>query len=168
MEAVGDATYRIKRIRHNEQELPILMQNENGPCPLLALSNVLLLRHKLSLHPDMSSVTFQDLVSLIGDYMLELTSSADDYDDERLVNLRRNLDDAMALFPKLQRGLDVNVRFTSVDAFEFSEDLLIFDLLDVRLLHGWLVDPQDHATATVVGSLTYNQLVEKLARILSD
>ena len=39
-----DGTYRTKRITYYGNELPILMQNENGPCPLLALANVLLLR----------------------------------------------------------------------------------------------------------------------------
>ena len=40
-------------------ELPILMQNENGPCPLLALANVLLLRGGIHIHPDYSEVTFE-------------------------------------------------------------------------------------------------------------
>lgn len=44
------------------------------------------------------------------------------------------------------------MRFDAVDGLEYSEDLLIFDLLRVRLLHGWLVDPQDTATAAAVGA----------------
>lgn len=35
------------------------MQNENGPCPLLALANVLLLRGGIEIHPDYSEVTFE-------------------------------------------------------------------------------------------------------------
>jgi hypothetical protein len=35
------------------------MQNENGPCPLLALANVLLLRGGIHIHPDYSEVTFE-------------------------------------------------------------------------------------------------------------
>ena len=50
---------------------------------------------------------------------------------------------------------------------EYSEDLLIFDLMHVRLLHGWCVDPQDKTTARVVGHLTYNQLVEKVIELSS-
>ena len=34
-------------------------------------------------------------------------------------------------------GLDVNVKFNG--GFEFTSDLAIFDLLDVRLVHGWRV-----------------------------
>ena len=64
---------------------------------------------------------------------------SDSETDEVLrANQQRNIADGMALFPKLQRGLDVNVGFTRVDAFEYSEDQVIFDLLSVRLVHGWL------------------------------
>ena len=34
----------IKRIEFNFERLPILLQNANGPCPLLAIFNILLLR----------------------------------------------------------------------------------------------------------------------------
>ena len=33
--------------------------NENGPCPMLALANVLLLRGGIEIHPDYSEVTFE-------------------------------------------------------------------------------------------------------------
>jgi len=32
-------------------QVPILCQNENGPCPLLAIGNVLLLQSNISIHP---------------------------------------------------------------------------------------------------------------------
>mgnify|MGYP004228589791 FL=1 len=35
------------------------MQNNNGPCPLLALANVLLLQGGIHIHPDYSEVTFE-------------------------------------------------------------------------------------------------------------
>lgn len=59
------------------------------------------------------------------------------------------------LFPKLQTGLDLNVKFNKyvvdlekyltgarVEDMEYTEDLTIFDTLSVPLYHGWLVDPQ--------------------------
>lgn len=48
----------------------------------------------------------------------------------------------MAVLPKLSTGLDVNVRFTGVTDFEYTPECIVFDLLDVPLYHGWLVDPQ--------------------------
>lgn len=48
----------------------------------------------------------------------------------------------MAVLPKLSTGLDVNVRFTGVADFEYTPECIVFDLLDIPLFHGWLVDPQ--------------------------
>ena len=39
-------------------------------------------------------------------------------------------------------GVDVNVRFTGIDSFEFTDEVAVFDLLGMQLVHGWLVDPQ--------------------------
>ena len=140
-----DGSYRCKRVTdHTGRELVILMQNANGPCPLLGLSNVLLLRGAIHVHPDVPEVSFSELSARLAEHMLDVNRSSD-------ANQRQNINDGMVLFPKLQTGLDVNVRFSSVDAFEFSEDMILFDLLHVRLLHGWLVDPQDRATAAVIG-----------------
>lgn len=52
------------------------------------------------------------------------------------------MSDAMAVLPKLSTGLDVNVRFTGVSDFEYTPECIVFDLLDIPLYHGWLVDPQ--------------------------
>jgi ubiquitin carboxyl-terminal hydrolase MINDY-1/2 len=38
------STYKVKPIVFKGRRVPIVCQNVNGPCPLLALANVLLLR----------------------------------------------------------------------------------------------------------------------------
>lgn len=48
----------------------------------------------------------------------------------------------------------------SVDGFEFTQELSIFDLLGVHLYHGWLADPSDVSAHPVVSRFSYNQLVE--------
>lgn len=48
----------------------------------------------------------------------------------------------MTVLPKLSTGLDVNVRFTGVSDFEYTPECIVFDLLNIPLYHGWLVDPQ--------------------------
>ena len=55
---------------------------------------------------------------------------------------QHNVNDAIAILPKLQTGLDVNVKFTGVQDFEYTKECIIFDLLNISLYHGWLVDPQ--------------------------
>ena len=39
--------HMIKWIEFNYERLPILLQNQNGPCPLLAIANILLLRKRV-------------------------------------------------------------------------------------------------------------------------
>uniref|UniRef100_A0A8C8RTA3 Ubiquitin carboxyl-terminal hydrolase n=1 Tax=Pelusios castaneus TaxID=367368 RepID=A0A8C8RTA3_9SAUR len=43
----GQSVYHIKWVRWKEENTPIITQNENGPCPLLAIMNVLLLAWKV-------------------------------------------------------------------------------------------------------------------------
>ena len=47
----------------------ILSQNQNGPCPLLALANILILQDKITLGAA-PSVDFDALTGLIGDCLL--------------------------------------------------------------------------------------------------
>lgn len=72
------------------------------------------------------------------------------------------MSDAMAVLHKLQTGLDVNVKFTGVRVFEYTPECIVFDLLDIPLYHGWLVDPQVRWTlliAAVSPSPPWNPLV---------
>ena len=48
--------------------------------------------------------------------------------------------------------------------FEYTSECIIFDLLQIFLYHGWLVDPQDAQSAQSVGKYSYNQLVERIIR----
>lgn len=87
-------------------------------------------------------------------------------------NQQQNIADAIDLLPRLTTGIDVNIKFrrfilllsfsssillkiTScpnhdcllcfrIDDFEFTPECAIFDLLDIPLYHGWIVDPQVH------------------------
>lgn len=43
----GQSVYHIKWIQWKDENTPIITQNENGPCPLLAILNVLLLAWKV-------------------------------------------------------------------------------------------------------------------------
>ena len=52
--------------------------------------------------------------------------------------------------------------FCSVGDFEFTPECGIFDILSIKLYHGWLVDPQSTEYKAAIGSLSYNQLVEKI------
>ncbi|KAF4703499.1 Ubiquitin carboxyl-terminal hydrolase MINDY-1, partial [Perkinsus olseni] len=137
--------YRIKRVEFLGSERAYLLQSENGPCPLLAVANVLLLRNKLQLHKDMSSISFDDLVGRIANIMFDSNQDRGD--------VAKGLEDAVTLLPSLNKGLDVNVKFDSCDGFEFTPELGVFDLLDITLVHGWVVSKDDMSAYPILGPL---------------
>jgi hypothetical protein len=49
-----------------------------------------------------------------------------------------------------------------VSKFEYTPECIIFDLLDIPLYHGWLIDPQQEEVCSAVNSASYNQLVEMI------
>ncbi|XP_004452932.2 ubiquitin carboxyl-terminal hydrolase MINDY-2 [Dasypus novemcinctus] len=156
----GQSVYHIKWIQWKEENTPIITQNENGPCPLLAILNVLLLSWKVKLPPMMEIITAEQLMEYLGDYMLD--AKPKEISEIQRLNYEQNMSDAMAILHKLQTGLDVNVKFTGVRVFEYTPECIVFDLLDIPLYHGWLVDPQIDDIVKAVGNCSYNQLVEKI------
>ena len=50
----------------------------------------------------------------------------------------------------------------SVQEFEYTPECCIFDLLHVRLYHGWLVEPDEPDVQRAVAQCGYNQLVDKI------
>ncbi|XP_018615394.2 ubiquitin carboxyl-terminal hydrolase MINDY-1 [Scleropages formosus] len=154
------AYYFVKWINWKEKKTPIITQSENGPCPLLAIMNILFLRWKAKLPPQTEMVSTEDLMAHLGECVLSIKPRENAEGME--LNFEQNMNDVMAVLPKLSTGLDVNVRFTGVSDFEYTPECIVFDLLDIPLYHGWLVDPQSLEMAAAVGKLSYNQLVEKI------
>jgi len=182
----SDGLFLLKEVPYLGKKVKIVLQNENGPCPLLAITNGLLLRGLISLPESKEFVTLDELLAVVAGRMLDAnaetcSSPTKNLDEQRLrhpamqgiadvENVRKNVDDAIAILPKLATGVDVNPRFHSTKAFEFTDEVAIFDLLDVSLFHGWIVDPEDEASA-VIGQMSYNQVVEYMINMdirLSD
>eukprot|EP00063_Salmo_salar_P057864 XP_014032699.1 PREDICTED: protein FAM63A-like [Salmo salar] len=159
-EPMMPAYYFVKWITWKEKKTPIITQSENGPCPLLAIMNTLFLRWKAKLPAQTEVVTTEDLMAHLGECVLSIKPREEAEGME--LNFQQNMSDAMAVLPKLSTGLDVNVRFTGVSDFEYTPECIVFDLLDIPLYHGWLVDPQSLEMVAAVGKLSYNQLVEKI------
>ncbi|KAK3102027.1 hypothetical protein FSP39_008212 [Pinctada imbricata] len=156
----GPNVYQVKWINFKSKEVPIITQNENGPCPLLAIMNVLLVKGKVRLTIGTEIITAEQLMTHLGECILE--NAPKNSPEAIVLNYEQNMHDAMAVIHKLQTGLDVNVKFTGVRDFEYTPECIIFDLLVISLYHGWLVDPQDQKTVDAVGTCSYNQLVEKI------
>jgi hypothetical protein len=161
--------YQVKRVSFlGRKDVPIICQNENGPCPLLAIANVLLLRNAIALEgsPDRPEVSHAELMSLLAARLLDVNDKSTSRDEMVRQNQEQNLNDAMAVLPTLATGLDVNVRFRHPLDFEFTAELAVFDLLDVTLVHAWVAAGPEHAEARdAIGARSYNQLMERLIEL---
>ncbi|XP_040986176.1 ubiquitin carboxyl-terminal hydrolase MINDY-2-like isoform X1 [Juglans microcarpa x Juglans regia] len=162
---VKDCVHRTKLIQFLGRTTPIVLQNDNGPCPLLAICNVLLLRNNLNLSPDTVEVSQEKLLALVAERLIDSNSNLNNKDAGYVENQQQNISDAIDLLPRLATGIDVNIKFRRMDDFEFTPECAIFDLLDIPLYHGWIVDPQDTGTANAIGSKSYNALTGELVAL---
>lgn len=147
--------FRLKKISFFRREISIVCQNENGPCPLIAIANVLLLRGDVNLSPDLSFVTLAALVDMVGNQVFQ------SYEKSRGNVPQENVDAILKVLPTMAHGLDVNVSFHGVDKLEYTEQIALFDALNISLLHGWVYDSEDKESVEAIGTLSYNHLVFK-------
>jgi len=153
--AVSDI-YSLRSIVFRGKSAQIVVQNENGPCPFIAICNVLFLRQYIALPPDAVSVTLSELLNLVTDFLFEKRGLSQNAD------MQYQLDDVVRHLPSLQVGMDVNVRFRSVDAYEFMPAMVCFDAFNIQMVHGWVLDAADPDFAEVVGNSSYNALTDLL------
>jgi len=169
MAAQEEIHYKVKHLPFNGRTVPILLQDINGPCPLLAIANILLLQGHISLPPGIGEVSQDRLVALVAQHILDINPiDRPGLSEEFKANLQHSIEEAIDLLPKLATGIDVNVKFDTIHSFEFTEETAIFDLLRMELVHGWLYDLQDDATAAAIGSKSYNELVIDLVTVLGE
>lgn len=152
--------YQIKDITFFGSPRRILLQSTNGPCPLLAACNTLLLRNQLSLPPGATCVSFETLTQSLINLMLDLNDK--ERDEVRMANIQQSLEACIELLPTLNVGLDVNCRFSGPRDFEYTGALSVFDLLDISIVHGWVVAPEDKEACRVLGTHSYNSAMESL------
>mmetsp|Transcript_92229 Transcript_92229/g.238052 ORF Transcript_92229/g.238052 Transcript_92229/m.238052 type:complete len:408 (-) Transcript_92229:62-1285(-) len=163
MEEDSRNSYRIKDIKFFGSARRILLQSANGPCPLLAMCNVLLLENKVSISHDHRYISFGELVEMVSNYLFDVNGAVgDDSTSSRAANLRENLSSCLEILPKLNVGLDVNCKFGGPTDFEYTREMDVFDLLGIGLFHGWVVSNQDEKAYKMFGHLSYNQVVELL------
>ncbi|KAH9620402.1 hypothetical protein KSS87_015240 [Heliosperma pusillum] len=139
--------HKTKTIQFFGRSCPIVLQNDNGPCPLLAI------------------LSQEKLLSLVAERLIDSNSNVNNKDAEYVKNQQQNIADAIDLLPRLTTGIDVNTKFCRINDFEFTPECAIFDLLDIPLYHGWLVDPQDHDTSQAIGSKSYNTIMSDLVAL---
>lgn len=157
--------FRMKKIYSNKS---IILQNMNGPCPLIAILNALILREKSipGINPELEFITLEGILSVLANFILSKYNTFDNFNSKSNLknnsldeNLARMVDDVIALLPKLSQGLDINIRFDG--GFEFTEALELFDLVEFKLFHCWCIDPDD-TQWKFMRNLSFNSAMEKM------
>ncbi|KDE05480.1 hypothetical protein MVLG_04169 [Microbotryum lychnidis-dioicae p1A1 Lamole] len=143
----------------NLQTIKIICQNLNGPCSFIALCNVLLLRHSISLPSHLDRVSYSDLSSILADHLLQRSNTE---------GFSASISSALSTLPSTRYGLDLNPRFGSIDGFTPSPAVSLFKAFEIPLLHGWCVDPDERSGETwnivVENGEDYDSVVEKIVR----
>ena len=166
-------TYEIKKISwhdvtaaHNPRISPILVQNANGPCPLLALVNALTLSTPANVETALvETLRSREQVSL----GLLLDAVFDELMSGRRGDAAQGLPDVSDLYSfliTLHTGMNVNPRFFPAAAtksgadprnsmshvhpaereaaipgtFEDTREMKLYSTFSVPLIHGWLPD----------------------------
>ncbi|KJZ74406.1 hypothetical protein HIM_06216 [Hirsutella minnesotensis 3608] len=171
-------TYQVKNIRwhddkseSNPRTSPILIQNKNGPCPLVALVNALTLTTPAEI-PDTALVQV-----LRSREQVSLNLLLDAVFDELMSPRRTSSEDALpdvtelyAFLQSLHTGMNVNPRFvptpemidaykhtslTNLDpnergelipgTFENTMEMSLYATFSIPLIHGWLPSRTDPA-----------------------
>ncbi|CAF0994833.1 unnamed protein product [Didymodactylos carnosus] len=160
---MSDGGYYLKVIPFRDVKIPILLQNQNGPCSLIAIMNVLLLKRHIHInHQQTSFISAKTVLEYLANYLFEQQQqqkrSEDDYD----ANYAQNVNDALNVLRHMDTGLNVNVRFNGIQKFEFTRECAIFDLLNIELMHGWLIDPvKERELYDLIGDKGYNEVIER-------
>ncbi len=161
-----DDGYLVKQINFGVLRVSIVLQDRDGPCPLIAIANTLLLRGSIGLPHNQPTVSHNALVRILRDYALQINRVPDDASPEVRANIKANVDASVRVLCsyKMRRGLLINPSLTSVSSFEFTPEIGVFDLFRIRTLHGWVVGPGDApALRDFFHGRTYNQVLDALA-----
>ena len=65
------SAHDVKWIDWQDSKVPVVTQNENGPCPLVAIANVLFLRKVLTLNSNSKVIAASQLMDMIGNAIIE-------------------------------------------------------------------------------------------------
>ena len=119
----------------------VLIQDQNGPCPMISLLNALVLAGKISVPARdraAGTLTSTAAIDLLANYLLDNPS----------VQTRESPADMLQNMGRLCDFMTINPAFDSIESFKttqpLSEDcVLMMRACGMQVYHAWLVDPQD-------------------------
>ncbi|EZF34286.1 hypothetical protein H109_03268 [Trichophyton interdigitale MR816] len=148
------------------RQSPILVQNENGPCPLLALVNGLVLRSQINAQtPLIRALHSRERISLgllIQALFDELISSPDG--NNELPDI-----EALSVFlTMLHTGMNVNPRLTPIlhpptpGTFLKTRDIELYSTFNLPLVHGWTAAPSSPTHEAMLRVAEYHDDIQLL------
>ncbi|KJP88183.1 hypothetical protein AK88_02130 [Plasmodium fragile] len=155
--------YSVKWINFINRRVPILLQNKSGPCPLLCITNILLLRNQLQIDKKIKKISQSFLETKIMNILLE-SNRKNVTDNTASCNYRKNIIECVDILPQLKYGLDVNCKFSNIHSFEYTKGLCIFDMLNIPLCHGWVISSDDGMFYSYLKDYSYNVIINKIVR----
>ena len=167
----GSETYQIRHVNwydfsapRNPRRSPIMVQNANGPCPLLALVNALVLSTPYGLDTALiETLRVREQVSL----GLLLDAVIDELLSDRRASGMKELPDVTELYAfllNLHTGMNVNPSFVrnisrggryqsgQPGGFEETKEMRLYGTFAVPVVHGWLLPTNDPAYSVLARS----------------
>ncbi|KAG2411600.1 hypothetical protein HFD88_009156 [Aspergillus terreus] len=163
-------TYSIRKVNWMDsagilRESPILVQNQNGPCPLLALVNALVLGASHDAQPPIlralqtrEQISLGLLIEALFDELITRLGPDDQFPDI----------EALSLFlTMLHTGMNVNPRLTlesedAVGSFLETSDIRFYGTFGVQLVHGWVATPSSEADTAMKRCAQYHEDIQLL------
>lgn len=145
-------SFSVKTIQFQGRR-SILSQAENGPCALLAIVNALLLTTGVD-----SPKEYHELVALVNSLQeVPLENLQQDVYAIAVQNLQsRNASpEVLQLLPTLNDGLIVDPHFAG--GFTQGPEVSLFDVFGVKLVHGWIIDPELPEYQNVIRHQSYEE-----------
>ncbi|EEB06441.1 DUF544 family protein [Schizosaccharomyces japonicus yFS275] len=115
----------------------IVCQTENGPCPIIALINCLVLKSTPAKEfklPEKKRLTEEQLNALLVQYAEQYNLGNVKDDKSAMDNLQNNL-------ATMHFGQQLNPCLFDVQKFAYGDE--VFRLFDIRLVHGWILSQED-------------------------
>ncbi|TYZ68155.1 hypothetical protein PybrP1_005106 [[Pythium] brassicae (nom. inval.)] len=162
----ADDVYAVKKVSFLGKPVTVICQNVNGPCPLLAICNVLLLRGHLAILDRVSPdglISAHDLLRVVQRRLVDANPLVPGSSELEQLTREKTLQDVISLLPSLLVGLDVNVRFHKCVAPRPSCE----EAAARRGRQAATVVLTDVGTLKVVQNKSYNELVAHLVEYRS-
>lgn len=136
-----DFIFETKFIEFNNKSYKILLQNENGPCALVALVNIFILsshytnycKDLIKLVHDHNSIQLHDILEILADVAIKITT-------QEQKNKINDIDNLLLILPELHKGLNVNLKFNGEFTTSNQGTNNLFEIFGTRLVHGWIMD----------------------------